>query len=116
MNFEETPENESEFLDEDLNDIITPKQVKPAFVMQLQRKSMTSEEIKLKGGGLMNLLSGIRMKMSVVQRFELLLKMLRNRKKPKQDGEISDPGEEFETLKKQPYSFRFYQTVDILLE
>jgi hypothetical protein len=42
--------------------------------------------------------------------------MLRNRKKPKPEGEISDPGEEFETLKKQPYSFRFYQNLDILLD
>ncbi len=119
MSFEETPENDSEYLDDEFDNIAKSRANqtrRTTFVVQLQRKSLTSEEIKKKGGGLMNLLSGLKVKLSILQRFELLLKILRNRKKPKQDGEITDPGEEFETLKKQPYSFRFYQTIDVLLE
>ena len=91
MSFEETPENDSDYLDDEFDHIAKSganQTRRTTFVVQLQRKSLTSEEIKKKGGGLMNLMSGLKVKLSIVQRFELLLKILRNRKKPKQDGEI----------------------------
>ena len=91
MSFEETPENDSDYLDDEFDHIAKSRgnqTRRTTFVVQLQRKSLTSEEIKKKGGGLMNLMSGLKVKLSIVQRFELLLKILRNRKKPKQDGEI----------------------------